>query len=115
MKLNLICIERCSRGFKVDAEGLGCPSTKSLNLVIAHATVFGVLSGSLSEAVESVMLRVEALSAETVAQTLLYTVFCKWLTGEAEKGGVVWLWVCCPEMEECLDRAQRGVDCRDDD
>lgn len=66
LELNVIRIERCSRGLKVDAEGLGCPSTKSLNLVVAHAAVFGVLSGPLSEAVESVMLRVEALGAETV-------------------------------------------------
>jgi hypothetical protein len=67
LKLNLIYIERYSRGFKVDIEGLGYLSTKSLNLVIMYTTVFSVLSGSLLEAIESIILRVEALSAETVS------------------------------------------------
>ncbi len=46
--------------------GLGCPSAKSLNLVVTHAVAFGVLSSPLSEAVESTILSVKALGTETV-------------------------------------------------
>jgi hypothetical protein len=66
LELNLIYIERYSGGLKVDLKGLGCPSAKGLNLVVTHAAVFGVLSSLLSEAVKSIMLRVKALSTETV-------------------------------------------------
>jgi hypothetical protein len=36
LELNLIRIERCSRGLKVDAEGLGCPSTTVKDIVYAR-------------------------------------------------------------------------------
>ncbi len=64
--MNLIYIEHYSRGLKVDLKGLGCLLAKGLNLVVMYTAVFGMLSSPLSEAVKSIMLRVKALSTETV-------------------------------------------------
>ncbi len=76
---------------KVDLKGLGCLLAKGLNLVVIYAAVFGMLSSPLSEAVKSIVLRVKALSTETVCKALLYTVFCKWLAREAKEEDIRWL------------------------
>lgn len=48
---------------KGDAESLGCPPTKSLNWVVAHVAVFGVLGGPPTKAIETKVLSVKALGA----------------------------------------------------
>ena len=56
-----------------------------MNLVISYTAVFGVLSSTLSEAVEGIVSWIDPIRSEEVVKPAVDPVFCKRLAGEAEE------------------------------
>jgi hypothetical protein len=59
-------------------------------LIIPHTTVFGVLSGALSEAMEGVVSWVDPIRLKEVVEYAVDFVLSKRLSGKAEEG-CIWL------------------------
>jgi hypothetical protein len=59
-------------------------------LIVPHTTVFGVLSGALSEAMEGVVSWVDPIRLEEVVEYAVDFVLSKRLAGKA-KEGCIWL------------------------